>query len=74
MDRIAKPILRAARQGGDMRRLIRQYGRSATSVFPTGPWHKGGSYATDVNFPVPQAETNNPNLTGVTNTCIDRNA
>ena len=59
---------------GDMRRLIRQYGRSATSVFPTGAWHKGGNYGTDVNFPVPQAETNNPNLTGVTNTCIDRNA
>jgi len=59
---------------GDMRRLIRQYGRSAASVFPTGAWHKGGNYGTDVNFPVPQAETNNPNLTGVTNTCIDRNA
>ena len=59
---------------GDMRRLIRQYGRSATSVFPTGAWHKGGNYGTDVNFPVPQAETNNPNLTGATNTCIDRNA
>ncbi len=59
---------------GDMRRLIRQYGRSATSVFPTGPWHKGGNYGPDVNFPVPQAETNNPNLTGKENTCIDRNA
>jgi len=59
---------------GDMRRLIRQYGRAAATVFPTGPWHKGGNYGTDVNFPVPQAETNNPNLTGVTNTCIDRNA
>jgi hypothetical protein len=59
---------------GDMRRLIRQYGRAANTVFPTGPWHKGGNYGTDVNFPVPQAETNNPNLTGKTETCIDRNA
>ena len=59
---------------GDLRRLIRQYGRSAASVFPTGAWHKGGNYGSDVNFPVPQAETNNPNLTGATNTCIDRNA
>jgi hypothetical protein len=59
---------------GDMRRLIRQYGRSATSVFPTGPWHKGGNYGPDVNFPIPQAETNNPNLSGKESTCIDRNA
>jgi hypothetical protein len=59
---------------GDMRRLIRQYNRPATSVFPTGAWHKGGNYGSDVNFPVPQAETNNPNLSGQTNTCIDRNA
>jgi hypothetical protein len=59
---------------GDLRRLIRQYGRSPASVFPTGAWHKGGNYGSDVNFPVPQAETNNPNLTGATNTCIDRNA
>ena len=59
---------------GDMRRLIRQYGRSAATVFPTGAWHKGGNYGSDVNFPVPQAETNNPNLAGQTDTCIDRNA
>jgi starch-binding outer membrane protein, SusD/RagB family len=59
---------------GDMRRLIRQYNRPASSVFPVGAWHKGGNYGPDVNFPVPQAETNNPNLSGVTNTCIDRNA
>ncbi len=59
---------------GDMRRLIRQYGRSATSVFPVGAWHKGGNYGTDVNFPVPQAELNNPNLPSGANTCLDRNA
>jgi starch-binding outer membrane protein, SusD/RagB family len=59
---------------GDMRRLIRQYNRAVETVFPTGPWHKGGNYGTDINFPVPQAEQNNPNVPGGTNTCIDRNA
>jgi len=57
---------------GDMRRLIRQYGRQASAVFPTGGWHKGGNYGTDVNFPIPQAEQNNPNSGGAV--CIDRNA
>lgn len=46
---------------GDLRRLIRQYGRSAESVFPTGPYFKGGNYGTDVNSPIPQQEQNNPN-------------
>lgn len=55
---------------GDMRRLIRQYGRTAESVFPTGPWHKGGVYGTDVNLIMPLVERNNPNFSG----CIDRNA
>lgn len=56
---------------GDMRRLIRNYGRSANAVFPTGTWHKGGNYGTDVNFPIPFAETNNP--TSGAGACIDRN-
>ena len=57
---------------GDLRRLIRQYNRAATTVFPTGPWHKGGNYGVDVNVPLPQAEQNNPNLPIGTNTCLDR--
>lgn len=57
---------------GDMRRLIRQYGRPASAVFPTGAWHKGGNYGVDVNFPIPQAEQNNPNAGGAS--CLDRNA
>lgn len=57
---------------GDLRRLIRQYGRSAESVFPTGAWHKGGTYGSDVNFPIPQAEANNP--TSGAGVCIDRKA
>lgn len=58
---------------GDMRRLIKYYGRNAESVFPTGAWHKSGSYSSDVNFPVPQAEENNPNVTPG-KTCTDRAA
>jgi hypothetical protein len=58
---------------GDLRRLIRQYGRPADSVFPAGAWHKGGNYGADVNFPVPFAESNNPNLPAG-QTCMDRNA
>jgi hypothetical protein len=56
---------------GDMRRLIRQYGREANSVFPTGDYFKGGlTYGEDVNLPLPRRETNNPNVQG----CLDRNA
>ncbi len=55
---------------GDMRRLIRQYGRSADQVFPSGVYLKGGNYGDDVNLPLPQEEGNNPNFAG----CIDRNA
>lgn len=55
---------------GDLRRLVRQYNRPADSVFPSGPYFKGGTYGTDVNFPLPISEQNNPKSTG----CIDRNA
>jgi hypothetical protein len=58
---------------GDLRRLIKYHGRTAESAFPTGGWHKGGDYGPDVNFPVPQAEETNPNVTAG-NTCTDRAA
>ena len=58
---------------GDFRRLIRQYSRDAETIFPTGPWHKGGDYGTDVNLPIPQAEENNPNVVAG-QTCTDRAA
>jgi hypothetical protein len=55
---------------GDMRRLLRApYSRTAAQVFPNGAFFKGGNYGPDVNFPVSQAEENNPNFHG----CIDRN-
>jgi hypothetical protein len=63
---------------GDMRRLIRQYGRDSETVFPTGTYFRGTAanpvsavpYGPDVNMPVPQTEQNNPKFHG----CIDRNA
>lgn len=63
---------------GDMRRLVRQYGRDAGTVFPVGTWFKGPPeapeevtpYGTDVNLPLPQQEENNPLFHG----CLDRNA
>ncbi len=47
---------------GDLRRLIRQYGRNESAVFPTGPYVNGNSphlpvpipvYGTDVNLTLP---------------------
>jgi len=54
----------------DLRRLIRQYGRTQDVVFPAGLYFKGGSYGTDVNFPVPSSEAVNPLYHG----CLDRSA
>ncbi len=57
---------------GDLRRLVRQYNRNESDVFPSGPLRAPltGNYGTDVNFVIPAAETNNPNFSG----CIDRGA
>jgi hypothetical protein len=55
---------------GDLRRMIRQYGFTQDQVFPTGTFFKGGSYGTDVNFPITTDEYNNPNYKG----CTDRKA
>jgi hypothetical protein len=52
---------------GDMRRLVRQYGRSPDSVFPVGTHYRGGAYGPDVNMPVPTDELTNPNFKGCTN-------
>ncbi|MEX2155333.1 MAG: hypothetical protein WD773_00665 [Gemmatimonadales bacterium] len=53
---------------GDMRRLLRQYGRAEAQVYPNGTFIKGGTYSDAVQMPVPFDEENNPNFTG----CIDR--
>jgi hypothetical protein len=54
----------------DLRRLIRQYGRAQEEVFPVGEYLKGGTYGTDVNFPVGDEELANPDFHG----CTDRAA
>lgn len=57
---------------GDLRRMIRQYGRTEADIFPTGAYHKpsAGSFGNDVNVPVPFQEENNPNFEG----CLNRDA
>ena len=55
---------------GDLRRLIRQYGRTPDQVFPSRAYHKGGEFGPDVNFPIPVDEENNPSFQG----CFDREA
>ena len=54
---------------GDMRRLMRQYGRTEAQVYPIGPWFKGGNYGDAIQMPVPFDEQNNPNFV----TCTNRN-
>jgi len=53
---------------GDLRRLMRQYGRVEDAVFPTGTHFKGDAYGNDVNVPVPPEERSNPNFTGCSTT------
>jgi len=55
---------------GDLRRLIRQYGRTPATTFPEGQHYRGGTYGPDVNLPVPFDELNNPNFAG----CLNRDA
>ncbi len=55
---------------GDMRRLVRQYGRAATTVYPEGDHYRGGTYGTDLTLAVPQQELNNPKYQGGCNTTI----
>ena len=55
----------------DLRRLIRQYGRTADQVFPVGNHYRGTTYHDDVNLPITTNESNgNPNFTS----CTDRKA
>ena len=67
---------------GDLRRLVRQYNRPAESVFPSGNYSSNGRtgvYGTDVNFPIPIEEGQNPKTPtdaskAALKGCIDRNA
>jgi hypothetical protein len=56
----------------DLRRLVRQYGRTPDQVFPTGTFFKTNlPYGTDMNFPITTDETPNPLWSGA---CINRDA
>ncbi len=56
---------------GDMRRLIRFYGRTPENTFPVGTHYRGITYGDDVNFPITTDEVNgNPDFKG----CFDRKA
>ncbi len=58
---------------GNLRRLIRDYGRAAdgSNTFPVGQHFKGGVFGKDLNLPVTTDEqVGNPNFTA----CIDRKA
>ncbi len=67
------------RRLGDLRRLIRQYGRDPNAVFPAGLYPVVGgppgsgnvqNYGTDVSFPIQAVEQANPNFHG----CLSRGA
>jgi hypothetical protein len=58
----------------DLRRLVRQYGRTQDQVFPTGSFTRNGtpsgSFGSQVAFPVVDDEKSNPNFSG----CLDTKA
>ena len=49
---------------GDLRRLVKDYKRGAETVYPTGPYFKGGAYGADLVLIPAQAEKNNKDFTG----------
>ncbi len=56
---------------GDLRRLVRQYGRDPATVFPAGRHPGGALYGPSVNAPIPAEERRyNPLFNG----CLDRGA
>jgi hypothetical protein len=64
-------FLTAHRQG-DLRRLVREYGRAPETVYPTGTYGGlDGRYGTEVNAPIPATERlHNPQFHG----CLNRGA
>jgi hypothetical protein len=54
---------------GDLRRLVRQYGRSPNAVYPSGVYLAPGTgfYGTDVTAPIPSSEYINPLFQGCQN-------
>jgi hypothetical protein len=67
----ARWLFLSGHRQGDLRRLIRQYGRSEDRVYPNGGYpavhDRFGSY---VNLPIPESERSNPKFQG----CLSRGA
>jgi hypothetical protein len=61
-------LFATGKRHGDMRRLVREYGRPIASVFPVGFTIHGIPYGDGVNIAPPTAQFNNPQYTG----CLDR--
>jgi starch-binding outer membrane protein, SusD/RagB family len=55
-------LFNSGHRQGDLRRLVRNYGRTTQQVFPSGPYFRGGTFGNDVAYPVPFNEENNPNF------------
>jgi hypothetical protein len=53
---------------GDLRRLVRQYGRAINTVYPIGTAINGVPYGTATVFEISEDEANNPNFHGCLNT------
>ena len=74
-DERARWLFGTSHRLGDMRRLVREYSRAEATVFPSGPFFKGGVYGSDMNFPIPFEESENPALDGLTGQiCLNRDA
>lgn len=54
---------------GDLRRLLRQYGRAEAQTWPKGPYKGGVSYGNETVFILTLSEQANPNA----RTCTDKN-
>jgi hypothetical protein len=59
---------------GDLRRLVRQFGRSPNNVFPVGTHYKTTAYGDDVVLPVTTDETTGNPLLDKQPACINRSA
>ena len=55
---------------GDLRRLVKDYKRGAETVYPTGPYFKGGAYGKDLVLIPAQAEKNNVDFQGCSATTL----
>jgi hypothetical protein len=55
---------------GDLRRLVRHYGRAQDAVFPAGPYRGGQLFGPEVTFTPTIQQRENPNYKG----CLDRAA